>query len=715
MNLYRKGSPTAVCLARVAPWLVLCLALGWRAGYAWDVARDPSDGYPMFHAVRGVPFSDAQTWDYCAAELADGRPIPAHWAARRPLYSVMLALVYVWTGPSFAVAVGLNVLAGALSITLLYLLGARMIHPLVGAATAVWAACDPLLSAQSVQIMSEAPGLTLLLLHLAVLLAAWRRGGWWLFAAGLLFAISNLTRMLSLLALPGLLVCVGLLWRTTGASYGRAAWAAGAVFAGVLLVLSPLLVRQWLGFGIVSLQDSTAAHLYAATSPQYGRYSSEIDYEANQRGLIDVAERYAYFMQRAKASFWAHPTFFFTNLARNTVEAWNVSVRWKLPWLTAVLAALVPWFLLAERAVLSRLRGASAKGLLMAVVASAILSALAWQTRHGQGLLAPGVVLLVAAWSVTFRRGEALVLCTNLALGTLLALGLFAYTEDRLLTMFQWVFVVQFFAAWVLAFEWTAGRWLGERDVVLPAVGPASTVLGGLANDVGWSRWQRPVLIAAAFALALSWNRLQWRRFEENWAPKIWPTVDATDAVALVGAAMELRPNLAGINVAETKPIAVEALAKHNVARDDGRWVAIAGRITRYTHYFPPGARTPNNWRQFHHRPYARTVMLFEGHGANRDSWTEFVVWPGPIAPGLVDQPCVLVGRVSAVPVPNQAFLVEGVAIFPLDLETGRPVVKSASFADHPEHQKFLEELARHPRQGPATDSAPGDAAAPAR
>ena len=86
-------------------------------------------------SVRGVPYSDGHLWVSAAIELAQGHGLGA---VLRPGFSILLAFFYVWFGTSFHIITELHVLIGALTASLIYLVGERVFTKEIASAAALF-------------------------------------------------------------------------------------------------------------------------------------------------------------------------------------------------------------------------------------------------------------------------------------------------------------------------------------------------------------------------------------------------------------------------------------------------------------------------------------------------------------------------------------------------------------------------------------------------
>lgn len=672
--------------------LLFCFALGVRLGYAYDIWRDPEDALYNFHNVQGVPFSDAQSWDAAAEAVAQMQPVPAVWSGRRPFYYWFLAFFYVWTGPSFAVAMTVNLVLSALMAALLADVGRRMFNWPVGLALGVWSVFDIESIVSSIQILTEPLGALLVVWHVALLFRGVQRGGWALLFSGVAFALSNLTRVLILLALPGTACCVWLMWPRGVGTRWRRLWPAAAFVVGAMALLAPYMYRQYRNKGIVSFQDSSAQHFFASTSPEYGQYDHEIERLADDRGLFDVRERYRFYMNEAWKNLRRYPGFFVRNEIR---VLWHWTLR-SLPtrrplWLFCTLALCLGLMWAARwRAGGQNLRaGQRLAAAAMLVVCLGVLAA-ACRYAPQPLVLATSLGAVICGALSGAQRAMALILA-NLIFFTLAALALAGWDDDRVLILFQWAWTALALAGTAQFFESLWQRIVAPDTATRPGVAPAEARLAApLLSD---AQTLRLCKYSAWFVvLSLAKMTLDGMTLEHRVQRPLSPEQTSEVAAWLCQHKPDLMtPQECSADAEGLKELA----ARHEAPADNGKLLVMGGRVSRYVHYFPRGIRTHAHWRQFQHRLYERTVFVFDGMDLNNRGWYNYCVIPGKLPPHENDDTFVLVARVSATNDVYQHFVIEVIGLAPLHEPSGRIDYKRGTWSSDPRHLNSLRDLAK--------------------
>lgn len=668
---------------------VFLFALMVRAGYWADITADPERGFFTYNLVRGAPMGDAWCWDVTAADLAAGRGVPGFYAGRRPLYPLVVALVYQWTGPSLAIAQWLNMLASAASVALLFRIGSRVFDWPVGLMAALWLTFEPQSLSLSCTTMTESMGLLCLFLHFDQLLSGGARGGWSLLASGGWLALSNLIRTMTVFALPGEMLGLLFIGRHHGQSWSAGVRNAGGLALGFSLMLAPFIVRQGMKTGIWSLSDNSSQMLFAATSPEHGYWTSALDRLADREGLWNAKDRYDYFLREAKANFRAHPRFYVENGYRNLrVNMHYAAVPlapglWKLAWaLTLCLfLAVTLW------------RKGSWLGTLIG--SSLVLAGVWWAPRWLDG----GDVWLFAAvatlastplrWigkviitrSNSARGDEADPLTpafflANLAATTILAMAGLACTEKRFIVLSQWsVICLAFGGAWeVIA---TLGRSKTPLTVSIPE--PQSPLIPWLA------RHRRRIALIATAALLVSLLRL----FADN---VIFPERKLTS--------LPIEPHSLLEAIEETRRRIPEAFLEQQIEddhffplinrydkeKDCGRLIVMAGQVDRHICYFPEEMIATIDSPGFDDRTYERSVFTMARANPT--------LWPGAVPRSFRHRDVVVIGRLntesSKVVGP---ILIEAMALFPYDPDSKKVVVDKGVFVSDPRHLDVLKAL----------------------
>ncbi len=306
-------TPGSLCPAKAGAgagvvWLLLVglflLALGLRWQVYAETMADPLGHTRPFRMV-GVPTSDARGRDHQAESILDGAGLFDYWIGLRPGMSVLLAIIYFWTGPSSAVATWVNLLIGAAAPPLAMLVGMRASGRLLAPAAAAAAlALDPALCAMSGDIITEPAGLLLLLGAMLLLIDGMRHDKTRLLVwSGVFLAASNLVRPATVLVLPIWAIVVAIRLRQGGwpdpgvpdaqavasrprrGGWRRGTVAGGAIIAGFVLLMGPWLIRQRVVIGEWTPSSNSADLLYAATSPRHRMWPGQIQLDADRAGV----------------------------------------------------------------------------------------------------------------------------------------------------------------------------------------------------------------------------------------------------------------------------------------------------------------------------------------------------------------------------------------------------------------------------------------------
>lgn len=746
MPSFRPVESLAI-FARRLPLFLFFLALGVRLGYWQDISLDPSNGYALYHAVRGVPYSDAQSYDLSAAELAAGGEVPEYWRARRPIYSYLLAALYTWTGPSFNVALLLNLVLGSLTVVLIFLIFTRVFSVAVGLPVGLWAVFDPEQVSGSMVIMTEPLGFFFLCWHFWLLVRAPSPSKRDLLASGVLFAISNLTRTLTLFAFPFYfsgIVVQG--WRQRLGTR-KSITLATLLFVGLFVTLFPFMFAQWLRYGIFTLQDTTASHLFAATSPDYEAWDASIEQMADDRGYKDTKARYQFFMSQARENLFKYPGSFVSKVIKNSKIPYRKSVSFPsvLPFRSELLALSLTAIFLSGFSLPFGGRARPA-AYIPGILSAALTLTVALFAFHYLPDAVLAFIGLSAIRSLLFPRGDQSFHLTGLYLGTLFTFGVFAFWDDRFLIFLQWIMVGYYFAGlYLLArlvhflLSIVVSGWTSPNADVAPTVDGTSREREFVFLSRPAQRWCVGLLILFAAVTSCRVGYLRSRRSEgPPTAP--FPSMEkAKDVVAFVDREfpralkdkerewlVPAPPSpLLKILARSGSPLAIPSYFAWRLGADpatetgrlhfpaqgdceDGDLVLIAGAPTRYIYYFPRGATSPNAWRFFTYRDYERSVFYFDGQVPEGTSgWHVMVVFPGKVPSPREGEYFVLLGRLSLARIRYQEYLVEGIALIPWLPATNEIRYDRAILADRPAHAKRLAHWTKEDRS--TTPTSPPD------
>jgi tetratricopeptide (TPR) repeat protein len=181
------------------PAIIFVSALAYRLAYFFTVRDDPLMTY-----VDAVP--DASLYHNWAVDIAGGLGAKAAYYIG-PAYAFFLAFIYKLFGVHLYAVILVQLVLGAVTAALVYVLARRLYGPLAGAvAGGVWVVYLPAVFYDT-QILPASLMLFLVAASLLLLTAALdRRRGWWAAAAaaGLFFGAATLARPNLLLFVPAL-------------------------------------------------------------------------------------------------------------------------------------------------------------------------------------------------------------------------------------------------------------------------------------------------------------------------------------------------------------------------------------------------------------------------------------------------------------------------------------------------------------------------------
>ena len=449
--------------------------------------------HPHFNnlfAVRGVPYSDASLWTGAAISLAEGTGLGAVY---RPLLSVVLALVYTWTGTSFGAITVLNVLVGGITSGLIFLVGRIAFNRFIATAAAGLFVLDPSQVVQTSQATTEPLGLMFFVLSVyALCLASERSRKKPAFFGGICLGLSNLARPLTLFCAPFYALHLLFIELRSGRRWSKAL-AIPAVFClGIVLAISPWLLRQKVTYDVWAFSSNMSEALYAATSPKYWTWTEAVRNDADRDGVPStVGARYRYFLDRSFENLRTNPRFYAEQVSRSCwqfLNCFNLDMRrdprlfrysvWTHLLEAQILFAWAVIILLMAAAIATWMRsGALAAGIFLAV---SMIMFLAWRfmpPNRGVALLVFGVAssLLAGRWRSVTVLGWSLAIT---GLGDALFNNAIFY---RAVLMSDWLFAYFYFAAFLFVpgiLTRIIVRALDQAPVVFPFEGGSNVRAG---------------------------------------------------------------------------------------------------------------------------------------------------------------------------------------------------------------------------------------------
>jgi 4-amino-4-deoxy-L-arabinose transferase-like glycosyltransferase len=632
-------------------------------------------------AVRGVPFSDGVTWTAPAISLAEGRGLGGVY---RPGLSVALALFYTWFGYSYHTITVLNILVGSLTALFIFLIARSVFDELIAIAAACFFVLDPSQLVQTPQATTEPLGLLFLAAAIYFLLLV-NRGGKAKFAtaspscgghaiiAGVLLGLSNLTRPLTLLCAPFYAGHVILSEWLRTRRVKPAIVPAIALCMGIVLALSPWLVRQRLAHGMWSISTNLGEALYSATSPKYKTWTSLVRADADRAGVNPtVGARYNYFIAESLKNVRRDPMFYLRQIAgsywqylncfdlkvRSSEKAfafrqwtWLVESQVLFFWLTVALLVVSGTRIWIRSGILS--------GSVFLVVSFGLITAWRLAPAHaGIIILAIGMVtsLMYCHW-----RDVALLIWSLLGAGLANALFNNAILY-RAVLMTDWLFSLFYLAAFYFSATIIA-------NVVLRALHRApdrlllhaSTTPDSLILPLG--NLSRTILTGMAVVLALFVVAGSFRLLAMNFGVVATSTPDSCklstqdkrDIIERLRSASSVLqkvfpdPEKANIVFVEPTPPLTAPLATTKQARDvtAGSSSAIKSQVvlqceplSRLVYFFPRGAEFSKRDALFMKRPFNCSIF---------DAARCTVIFPGRIPRSLLGRQVILVGWIEGI------------------------------------------------------------------
>jgi len=293
--------------------LITCAAIFriYIATNMWD-----STVYGM--QVKGLQFSDAAGWFKLAVNYLHGQnyyETIQYWDARRHGYAWFLSAVLSIFGESVSPIRIFQIFFSIISTGLIFD-ACRRILPFWIAILAtmlhLFLEFDALVALLT---MSETLGYFLTNLSLWMLIigilaiknsSTSRITIWLFFVSGVTLAFSNLVRPLNLMsAFPLTLLIMWYLSSGEGTiikRYSRGLRPLAIFLLGLIIVISPWLVRQKLNYDFYAITDNSVEMLYAATTPKFGFWSFAVTVyteSTNPEIKYDITKRYQFFKKGA--------------------------------------------------------------------------------------------------------------------------------------------------------------------------------------------------------------------------------------------------------------------------------------------------------------------------------------------------------------------------------------------------------------------------------
>lgn len=674
------------------PLLIFVLALFVRLGYWADETRHVTHGFNDFHWLAGAPISDANGWIEFGSVVKRGCVVGHQWAARRPLYGYFLASLYVWTDAHLLAAQWANVVMSSLSVMFLYSITSRLFGVAAGLGAAVWFCFEPHSIHLSIIPLTETIGCFFTVWHLWWLIRATDGKQLGYVGAGFAFAAANLTRTLSLFALP---VEVLLIWLTSARrrhSIVKGFTSAFLFGASVTVLLVIAMLRNYWLVGIFTISDNTSSILYSVTAPELGTWSSDVELEAQKKGLTTLKDRYEFYMSQAKENLKQHPWVYIGRVKR---LAWGViSTSLDSPWFY--------WYqsLFAGTLIVSAIgmirddrfsRASLERWLLFFLVIACIVGWLFW----GSDIRGRSMIWAMAALALgrSILRLDQGLFVANLWIWSVMGVAAFGVFSDRFMLMLDWLLAILAFGGISLLSSFIARCLLGKfpTNVVTPI-------------DEGFSRFAHVGLIATSLVLLVSGY---FGIASECTNPPAVENPKEEQAVQSIEATLSHIPNAPEpienlLTIALSGRISDDSRSSNNVGlsqafisqeqRQKGNLLIANVRRIGGPYRIPSDAAFDCFFDIARSRPYDRTINEVLGQSISRRTCQGWVTIDGDVTDEIFQDEFLIVAVYDHYDVKGFSDVFEALAAFPLRSD-GSPDFEKGVFAHSPEHLKRIEDL----------------------
>jgi len=250
-------------------------------------------------------FDMAEYWTRALYLLEHGQLSPD--TGRMPGLPLLLSALFAWTGePSLAWARGLNVVAGAATTALTYLLARRAASPRASFVAALAVALYPTLLVYTPLVTTETVVMAPLM---GALLAASSTSPRAAAVAGVLAGVATLVRPAGIAVLPAVLLAALRPWDRADRWFAARRLGAGAlVVVGFVLVLAPWWLHGLRHQSRFVPLDTTSGHNFLIGSGPYatGRYRFTAVVRQTNEFLVNIDPTTPEGSARAAAVAWAH-------------------------------------------------------------------------------------------------------------------------------------------------------------------------------------------------------------------------------------------------------------------------------------------------------------------------------------------------------------------------------------------------------------------------
>ena len=639
-------------------------------------------------SVTGTPFSDAQDWNDGAITIAQGNGLTGVAAGRRPFYPVLLACFYTWFGPSFMLAKMINILAGSLTVSFIYLIGEKVFNRFMGIFAASLIILSPLQMNYSLTLMTESTGFLFFAASVFfIFMGLDKKNNLYLFAGGVFFILSNLTRTLTILAFPGYLVCIFYILQRDKTAFKKIFLALLFFTLGVTISLAPWLVRQKIVHGIYAVSENTAEAFYAATSPKYKTWSGLVDKETRVKGITSIKDKYKYYQKASRENLKKYPLFFIKNSSKTFLKYINgLNIKGKI--FNNILTLFILILFISH---FLKIHKKKEKILLMCLFAAVLVIQRLMPANTGYIITISGIILSFIA--------------INNKYSTILAAGLiftgigFAIMgggpQQRIFLLINWSFQLFYFFTFVFILQFMTHKIiLKNNDLSLNSIMcfnispqfPKDSSQPDIELMIKKISWAIAVFVMIFFFIS-SVKLIYLNYFKHKSIQTDSYDISFQEKQEILAQINRLIPGIFSKNELDNQKAFTVSLDFNKDAMNNGKILIKKGKSSIYKYFIPKDKNIPHWSRLFYYRPYNRTILYIKDTG--------YFLFPEQLTDDFLKKEFIFVGRqnIDTRHIYQGRVIIEGIAMIPVDPETNHLQTNNILIAKDIHHLKYLQHL----------------------
>lgn len=583
-------------------------------------------------SIVGVPFSDARSWDTMSIGIAEGKGFLGWYSSFRPFYAILLAFFYTWFGHSFILAKLINIILSSLSVSFIYLIGEKVFNRTIGITVALITTFNVNILNDTLCITTEIAGLSFFIISCYYIIEGIdTKKIIYLFAGGVFFSLSNLTRTITLFVFPPYLIIILYILYKEKIILKKILYFISIFIFGVIITFLPWIIRQKLVYGIWTISSNSSSLLYAATSPEYKVWSGKEELEATQKGVIGIKERNDYFNKKAIDNIKKYPLFYLKNFLKSFYEFISYYNLYKKIYLLFIILLFLKFSLkIKERK----------KNVFLGIILFLILFFHFIIPESKLFLLCISGMLLSFIYS---KNKYSLILTISLLFtGIGSALVANAGVINRLFVMVSWLFDFFYFYTYYFIVDIVYCKILANKQDL--------NCNNKIYNDNIYELFISKILkvlrnIIFIFLLISALKIIYLTYFIEHHGKNI----DSNFTFHKKKEILYKLKNIISYDIFSDEEIEKEtSYAKPVTYEEDGKnqgkIVFYFGKIDRYIYHFPKSKKYNHYLRLFKDRDYERTVF---SSNISLSRGYNYFIFPGEIPYSLINRYVIIIGRLN--------------------------------------------------------------------